>query len=322
MLDGLIYALLFDGEGGAKELQAEEIADWRPEQGLMWLHFDYSKPDVQRWISDESGLDPVTVSALLAEETRPRASVAGRSLLMSLRGVNLNPGADPEDMVSIRLWSDGQRIISSRRRRLLSMDDIVGQIRNGNGPRTAAEFITVLASRLTARMHDAIDELEDGVAELEEAVLTGSRQAMRAELSAMRRELIALRRYIAPQREALSRIQLEAPGWFDDLQKLRMRETADRMMLYIEVLDSVRERAGVAQEELANQMSEEANRRMYVLSIVAAIFLPLGFFTGLLGINVGGMPGADNGWAFWVVCGICVTVVVWEVLLFRKKRWL
>ena len=77
-----------------------------------------------------------------------------------------------------------------------------------------------------------------------------------------------------------------------------------------------------AQEELANQMSEEANRRMYVLSIVAAIFLPLGFFTGLLGINVGGMPGADNGWAFWVVCGICVTVVVWEVLLFRKKRWL
>ncbi len=322
MLDGLIYAFLFDGEGGAKELQAEEIAGWQPDHGLMWLHLDYSKPDVQRWISGESGLDPVTVSALLAEETRPRASVAGKSLLMSLRGVNLNPGADPEDMVSIRLWSDGQRIISSRRRRLLSMDDIVGQIRNGNGPRTAAEFITLLAFRLTARMHDAIDELEDGVAELEEAVLTGSRQAMRAELSAMRRELIALRRYIAPQREALSRIQMEAPSWFDDMQKLRMRETADRLMLYIEVLDSVRERATVAQEELINQMSEEANRRMYVLSIVAAIFLPLGFFTGLLGINVGGMPGADNGWAFWAVCGICVAVVVWEVLLFRKKRWL
>ncbi|WP_372777371.1 zinc transporter ZntB [Litorivivens sp.] len=322
MLDGLIYAFLFDGEGGAKELQADEIASWQPEQGLMWLHFDYSKPDVQRWISEESGLDPVTVSALLAEDTRPRASVTGKSLLMSLRGVNLNPGADPEDMVSIRLWSDGQRIVSSRRRRLLSMDDIVGQIRSGNGPRTAAEFITVLAARLTARMHDAIEELEDDVAELEEAVLTESRQAMRTELSAMRRELIALRRYIAPQREALSRIQLEAPGWFDDLQKLRMRELADRLMLYVEILDSVRERAGVAQEELVNQMSEEANRRMYVLSIVAAIFLPLGFFTGLLGINVGGMPGADSGWAFWAVCAICVTVVVWEVLLFRKKRWL
>ncbi len=322
MLDGLIYAFLFDGEGGAKELQADEIASWQPDQGLMWLHFDYSKPDVQRWISEESGLDPVTVSALLAEDTRPRASVTGKSLLMSLRGVNLNPGADPEDMVSIRLWSDGQRIVSSRRRRLLSMDDIVGQIRSGNGPRTAAEFITVLAARLTARMHDAIEELEDDVAELEEAVLTESRQAMRTELSAMRRELIALRRYIAPQREALSRIQLEAPGWFDDLQKLRMRELADRLMLYVEILDSVRERAGVAQEELVNQMSEEANRRMYVLSIVAAIFLPLGFFTGLLGINVGGMPGADSGWAFWAVCAICVTVVVWEVLLFRKKRWL
>ncbi|MBB3048326.1 zinc transporter [Litorivivens lipolytica] len=322
MLDGLIYAFLFDGDGGAKELQAEEIEGWAPDQGLLWLHFDYSKAEAQHWITEKSDLDPIAVSALLAEETRPRASVAGKTLLMALRGVNMNPGADPEDMVSIRLWSDGKRIISSRRRRLLSVDDIISKIRNGTGPTTAAEFIALLAAQLTARMHDAIDELEDQVAELEEQVLTESRQAMRAELSDMRRELIALRRYIAPQREALNRIQLDAPSWFDDMQKLRMRETADRLTLYIEVLDSVRERAGVAQEELNNQISEEANRRMYVLSIVAAIFLPLGFFTGLLGINVGGMPGADNGWAFWFVCGICVAVVVWEVLLFRRKQWL
>ena len=41
---------------------------------------------------------------------------------------------------------------------------------------------------------------------------------------------------------------------------------------------------------------------MYVLSVIAAVFLPLGFLTGLLGINVGGMPGADNAAAFWLVC--------------------
>ncbi|WP_372798551.1 zinc transporter ZntB, partial [Litorivivens sp.] len=315
MLDGLIYAFVFDGEGGARELSGDEIDGWSADQGTLWLHFDYSKAGSQHWITEKSGLDPIAVSALLADETRPRASVSGNTLLMSLRGVNMNPGADPEDMVSIRLWSDGQRVISSRRRRLLSVDDIIGEVRGGNAPFSAADFIALLASRLTTRMHDAIEELEEDVSLLEESVLTESRQVMRAELSALRRELIALRRYIAPQREALSRIQLEAPKWFDDMQRLRMRETSDRMMLYIEVLDSVRERAAVTQEELVNQISEESNRRMYVLSIVAAIFLPLGFFTGLLGINVGGMPGADEALAFWLVCGICVTVVVWEIWL-------
>lgn len=322
MLDGLIYAFLFDGQGGARELEAQEVDRWTPDQGFLWLHFDYSKAGTQHWITEKSGLDPINVSALLAEETRPRASVVGNTLLMSLRGVNMNPGADPEDMVSIRLWSDGQRVISTRRRRLLSVDDLINQIRSGDGPSSAAEFIAVLASRLTTRMHDAIETLEEDVSALEESVLTESRQAMRAELSDLRREMIALRRYIAPQREALNRIQIEAPKWFDDMQRLRLRETADRMMLYIEILDSVRERASVTQEELVNQISEEANRRMYVLSIVAAIFLPLGFFTGLLGINVGGMPGADEALAFWLVCGICIAVVVWEIWLFRKKQWL
>ncbi len=322
MLDGLIYAFLFDGKGGAQPLDADQIDNWKEADGLLWLHFDYSKPEVASWLENNSGLDSVAVSALLAEETRPRASTAGSQLLMSLRGVNLNPGADPEDMVSIRIWTDNKRIISSRRRRLLSMDDIVNFIRRGEGPKNAAEFISFLSSRLTARMHDAIEQAEDDVAELEEEVLTANRQAMRTELSALRRQLISLRRYMAPQREALNRIQLEAPPWFDDFQKLRMRETADRMMLYVDVLDSVRERAAVAQEELVNQLSEEFNKRMYVLSIVAAIFLPLGFFTGLLGINVGGMPGADQSVAFWIVCVMCVVVVIGEVILFRKKRWL
>lgn len=321
-MEGLIYAFVFDGQGGARALQAEEIEGWRKEDGLLWVHVDYTKPDVDHWVRHNSGLDEVAISALLAEETRPRTTVAGQQLLMSLRGVNLNPGAEPEDMVSIRMWTDNTRIITSRHRRLLSMDDLVAIIRRGEGPKNAAEFINHVAARLTARMHDAIEQLEENVAELEEDVLVANRNTMRNELSALRRQLIALRRYLAPQREALTRVQFEAPPWFDDYQKLRMRETADRMTLYIDVLDSVRERAAVTQEELVNQLSEEFNKRMYVLSIVAAIFLPLSFFTGLLGINVGGMPGEGESIAFWLVCAICVVVVTGEVILFRRKRWL
>jgi len=63
------------------------------------------------------------------------------------------------------------------------------------------------------------------------------------------------------------------------------------------------------------------NKNMYVLSVVAAIFLPLGFLTGLLGINVGGMPGADNTDAFWIFCGLLVIVVGLQVLLFKKMKW-
>ncbi len=39
---------------------------------------------------------------------------------------------------------------------------------------------------------------------------------------------------------------------------------------------------------------------MYLLSVITAIFLPLGFLTGLFGINLGGMPGAEYKWGFWI----------------------
>jgi zinc transporter len=87
-------------------------------------------------------------------------------------------------------------------------------------------------------------------------------------------------------------------------------------------MDAVRERATVTQDELASRLSDQLNRRMYVLSIVAAIFLPLGFLTGLLGINVAGIPGAEYPKAFMVFTVGLFALVLFLVWLFRWKHWL
>jgi len=96
----------------------------------------------------------------------------------------------------------------------------------------------------------------------------------------------------------------------------------DRLPRYIEDLDAARERAAVTQEELVSRLSEQMDKRMYVLSIVAAIFLPLGFLTGLLGINVGGIPGAEYKAGFAIFCLLLVGLIIAEVIIFKKKKWM
>jgi zinc transporter len=64
------------------------------------------------------------------------------------------------------------------------------------------------------------------------------------------------------------------------------------------------------------------NKRMFVLSIVAAVFLPLGFLTGLLGINVGGIPGADYKAAFYVFIIFLIGIVAIQLWFFRKQKWI
>ena len=131
-----------------------------------------------------------------------------------------------------------------------------------------------------------------------------------------------LRRYLAPQREAMTKLQAENVPWLSDGNRMHLRETTDRVIRYIEDMDSVRDRAAVTQEELVNRLSEQMNTRMYVLSLVAAVFLPLGFLTGLLGINVGGIPGAENQFAFFIFILMLAVVVVLQIVIFKRKKWL
>ena len=320
--DGLIAAFILDGKGGGRRIGWKEIQEWTPTGGLLWVHLNFTAPEAQQWIKEESQLRDVVGDALLADESRPRVTAFDDGLLIALRGMNLNPGADPEDMVSLRIWAEKNWIITTRRRKLLSVADLCSAIEKGKGPRTSGEFLEDVADRLMSRMGVVIGDLEDKVAELEEAVLTKESHELRPMLASIRRDAIYLRRYMAPQREAVARLQSEKISWLADEDRVRLREVYDRLTRYLEDLDAARERAAVTQEELVSRLSEQMDKRMYVLSIVAAIFLPLGFLTGLLGINVGGIPGAEYKAAFAVFCLLLVGLIIAEIVIFKKKKWM
>jgi zinc transporter len=166
-----------------------------------------------------------------------------------------------------------------------------------------------------------VDRLEDRLIGSEKGEDLDLRE-VRYPLIDCRQVAISLRRYVYPQREALSRLaQFEEP-WLDDRMLGRLREAVDQITRITEELDEVRERSAVVQDELANRISQRMERTMYTLTVVATVMLPLGFLTGLLGINVGGIPGADTGWAFWAVCGGLVALVAVEVLIMRRFKWI
>jgi zinc transporter len=320
--EGLVHAFLLDGVGGGRRLDWQGVRSWQPDHGLLWLHIDLDDATARAWIQGESGLDDLAQEALLAEETRPRASPLGDGFVVALRGVNLNPGADPEDMVAVRAWIDTKRVVSSGRRRLLSVEDLAQAIEAGRGPATSGQLLVDLAERLVQRMQGVMERCEEAAAALEEAVLGEEDRDVQTELASLRRQSIELRRYLAPQREALGRLQGEKTPWLTDADRAWLREVYDALVRHIEGLDTLRERTMVTQDELASRLSNRLNQRMYVLSVIAAIFLPLSFLTGLLGINVAGIPGAEYPGAFTIfTLSLCALVAILAWIL-RRSHWL
>lgn len=319
----IIYKL--DGRGGAVEVPPQELAapaDAQQGQPIFWLNLDITHPGARHILKDQAGLDHFAINALLADETRPRVVKHGNGLIAILRGVNLNPGAEPDDMVAVRIWVDEHRIITTRRRNLQSLVDLHEMLQKGDGPATTSEFLTRLADRLVIRIGTMIDTIEDNIADLEELSLTDEIEHLRSNLIGFRRETVGLRRYLAPMREALIQLQNETIPWFSQDIRLRIREIADRLVRLVEDLDLIRDRSALIHEELTARLSDQFNKRLYLLSIVAAIFLPLSFLTGLLGINVGGIPGSDYKWAFTIFVGFLAVIVIFLLGYFKKRKWL
>lgn len=326
-----VLCFAMDGKGAAEAasldaltlsdgvLKTESRGKARPP--FVWVHLWREDARTIRWLESESGLDSFLQSALLADDTRPRCTLHGGGAVIILRGVNMMEGAEPEDMVSVRLWADSSRVIGVWVRPLHAVEDLVGAIERGIAPVSPGELVAKLAQRLADRMeprvadlHEELDAFEDALLE-EEAVQRGA-------LAKVRRRAIRLRRFIGPQRDALTTLSIEDLSWLSDRDRSRVREAADKTTRILEELEAVRERAALIQDQIVEARAAKMDRYMVLLSALAAIFLPLTLFTGLLGINVEGIPFAEEEWAFAAVTGLIVVAAVILTFVFRKMKLL
>ncbi|RYD50444.1 MAG: zinc transporter ZntB, partial [Sphingomonadales bacterium] len=104
--------------------------------------------------------------------------------------------------------------------------------------------------------------------------------------------------------------------------RLHLAAAADRAARMAEELESIRERAALVHETLTDLRAEQIDQRSLIIAIVAMVFLPLTFITGLLGMNVAGIPFAHEQWAFWGVVGVCAIIGVCVAAYFIARHWI
>lgn len=321
---GLLHALVLDGKGGSRSIARTELdcLQLQPHESV-WLHWDRSHPQTQTWLRTSSGLSEFVCDLLLEENTRPRLlPLPDDELLLFLRGVNLNPGAEPEDMVSARIFAAAQQVISLRLRSLRATDELIELLGQGKGPKTASELLLYLSQYLTDKVQMVVSELTELVDEVEEAMDADERHVPEhGKMLHIRRRAAGLRRFLAPQREIYAQLTRIKVPWFvvDDADY--WNELNNSLTRYLEELELSRERVGLVLESEDRRLSERMNRTMYRFGIITGIFLPMSFLTGLLGINVGGIPGSDNPYGFLIACSLMVVVALGQWWMFRRLRW-
>lgn len=313
-----IIACQLDGQGGLIPIEDKDVIHCeRP----CWLHLNYTHRQSAEWLSTTPLIPDAVRDALAGDSLRPRVSRLGDGFMITLRSVNLNSDSRPDQLVAIRVFINDKLIVSTRRRKVYAIDEVLNELQNGNGPVDGGSWLVEVCDVLTDHASEFIEDLQDKIIGLEDALMDQN-VPPRGELALLRKQLIVMRRYMAPQRDVYARLASEKLGWMDDDERRRMQEISDRLGRSLDDLDASVARTAVLADEIASVMAEAMNRRTYTMSLLAMLFLPTTFLTGLFGVNLGGIPGAESHQGFAIFCLMLVVLVVGVALWLRKRKWL
>lgn len=318
---------IFQVKAGA----AEEI-DWDAlraldEDGLaqddawIWVHIDRSDRIGRRWLEEEAGLTRAAYEAMTFDDTRPRAAQLAGGLLLVLRGPNREAESETDDLVSIRLFITRRRVISVRLRPFAPTFELAQRYAEGAGPATPAAFLDQLIDIGLETLEHELDRLGARIDEMEELALAEPSSALkerRAELNTIKRAVVARRRYLRPQQDALARLAVLSLPWLDPEMKPQIAEAADQTGRLADDLDELRERATLIADEMHARMADRLNRTMVTLAVVSTVFLPLTVLTGLLGVNLAGIPFAGSPYAFFGFLSMLAGVALLTAALVRR----
>ncbi len=321
--DGFVFSGILDGKGGARALDVDQLAIEQAPGMVEWVHLDITKEPARKWLHDQSDIPALAVEGLLAPDTEPRCAELDDGILLILREVNTHENASAHDMISLRLWIGPARIVTARLRHLEAIEDIKVALAKKNGPGSVGQFLCAVGhnmarekAQILAGVADELDEIDEDLAQADET------KSLRSRIAGLRRRAIQLHRFFKPQRAAFADIAERRPAWIDETAADELAEISAEFGRLAADIEAILGRAQVTQDELRSLENQRATDIPTTLTVVAAIFLPLGFVTGLLGINVGGIPLAESKLGFWAISGGLLVLGVGLWLYFRNRRYL
>ncbi len=288
---------------------------------LLWLHFNMANSGALRWLQRYANLSPSFFEALQNKLRSTRVERDENWLVAVVNDVHFDFSFDSSDISTLWINLDSALVVTARHMPLRSVDQLRTRIKAGLSFHSSAEFLEHLLRSQADVLVDIVRSVTSRIDDIEDDLLTGKPGYKRVRLGALRRLLVRLQRLLAPEPASLFRLLQHPPPWMTAGDVQALREASEEFSVVLSDMASLQERIKLLQEEVSTAMTEENNRTLFVLTAVTVLALPINILAGLFGMNVGGIPLAQNEHGFWLVVLIVVLVTgiaAW-VVLHRKN---
>jgi zinc transporter len=323
---GIICGFLIAPEVPAQAVDAQEALEWLargPSRGkgeFLWLDFNLTNVAAEKWMREHLALPDGFWDALRDGSQSTRIEYVDETLIAVVNDVLFDFAFGASDISTLWLSVDPRVVVSARRKPLRAIDRLRAAVKRGVHFRSSVELLIHLLHDQADVLVNILRDATGRVDRIEDSLLAGRLETRRLDLGALRRVLVRLQRLLAPEPAALFRFLNRPPPWIVEADVQELRESSEEFSVALNDMTALVERIKLLQEEIAAQVNQQNNRSLFLLTIFTVLALPINIIAGLFGMNVGGIPLAQNESGFWVIVGVVAAFTLAAVWLVFRRR--
>ena len=323
-----LSVIMYDGANFEEKPvdNVEEAFSLRDKFSVMWLNIDgVHQSEIIEQVAKSFGLHPLVAEDIASTGQRPKMEDFDNYVFVVLRmlGFDGEEKGIKSEQTSIILGSDF--VISFQENEGDVFDSIRERLRNNKGRirKMDADYLAYsLIDAIVDNYFMILEKLGESIEDIEDRLVTSPTSETLQSIHDLKREMIFLRKSVWPLREVINRMERSESPLINKSTFVYLRDVYDHTIQITDAMETFRDMLSGMLDIYLSSVSNRMNEVMKVLTVIATIFIPLTFVTGIYGMNFNYMPELDQTWSYPAVLVLMLVVALLMVMFFRRKKWL
>lgn len=315
-------------EGSFQEKQVkgvDECFQLRDKPTVTWINVDgLNSIDIVAKLGSCYQLHPLVLEDILSIDQRPKLEIFDNYVYVVLKMLSYSEKNSGLESEQVSLIFGKNFLISFQEKEGDVFDLIRDRLRNAKGRirKSDSDYLTyALIDAIIDNYFLILEKFGERIAHMEEELVKDPSPKTVQTINGLKRELIFLRKSVWPLREVISGLTRGDTALVKKETVLYLRDIYDHTIQVIDTIETSRDMVSGMLDIYLTNASNRMNEIMKILTVIATIFIPLTFITGIYGMNFKNMPELSWQWGYLTIVGLMFVMATTMLIYFKKKNW-
>jgi magnesium transporter len=295
--------------------------------GLSWIHLDRPTQEEASQLAERFGWHPLDVEDVLSKRQRPKIDEYADYRFVVLHFPVYDKTIGRLNAAELDVFIGPNYLVTLPNVELLPVTRLFArttedeELRDGLFSKGSGYLLYHVLDDLFDYCFPILDKIGYKLDRIEDEMFEGRSEEIVRDISNVKQEIISYRKIIKPERSTLRLLERHVVSFLPQDLELYFDDIVDAAERIWDLLDNFKEVVEALEDTNESVISHRQNDLMRILTVFAAIVLPLTFVTSIFSMNVN-FPGFGTAWGFWTVVACLAVTLVALLAFFRLKRWL